>query len=121
MGDKKMAQAISETAFKYLTAFQLVILIFTLFMQQFGFDEDRHVVIGVAILLVAAFVYKKDKDNKVQLHQNDVTPLDEMTIKKAISIIEEAFGIKDKDAETIEILKGKIAALQVEITKENLV
>ena len=116
-----MAKELEATVFKYLTAFQLVILIFTLFMQTFGFDEDRHIIIGVGLLLLAGFVYKKDKDNKVELRQNDVTPLDEMTIKKAISIIEEAFGIKDRDAETIEVLKGKIESLQSEINKDNLV
>ena len=107
-----MAQALEETVFKYLTAFQLVILIFTVFMQLYGFDEDRHILIGVSLLVLAGFVYRKDKDNKVELGNSSVTPIEEMTIKKAISIIEEAFGIRDKDAETIKLLKAKIAALE---------
>ncbi len=109
-----MAQALEATVFKYLTAFQLVILIFTVFMQLYGFDEDRHIIIGVSLLVLAGFVYRKDKDNKVELGNSMVTPIEEMTIKKAISLIEEAFNIKDRDAETIEILKHKIAALEAE-------
>lgn len=109
-----MAQALQNTVFKYLTAFQLVILIFSVFMQMYGFDEDREVLIGMALIGLAAFVYKKDKDNKVELGNSIVTPIEEMTIKKAISLIEEAFGIKDKDAETIMMLKAKIAAIKAE-------
>ena len=103
-----MTQQLTEGIFKYLTAFQLMILVFTIFMNMFGFDEDREVVVALAILAVTAFVYKKGKDNKVELGKTDVTPLEEMTVKKAVSIIQEAFHLKDKDAETIALLTEKV-------------
>ena len=112
-----MTQEIQNTLFKYLTAFQLVVLIFTVFMQMYEFDEDREVLIGVSLIALAAFVYKKDKDNKVELGNSIVTPIEEMTIKKAISLIEEAFGIRDVDAQTIEMLKQKIATLEAGVNK----
>jgi len=114
VGGNNMSKPISDTLFKYLTAFQLMILVFTLFMNLYGFDTDREVIMGIGILLVAAFVYKKDKDNKVELNSDTVTPDNELIISKAVDIICEAFGLKDKKQEQIEMLKAKIEQLQME-------
>lgn len=110
-------EALEHQIFKYLSAFQLMILVFTLFMNLYGFDTDREILMGVAILFVAAFVYKKDKDNKVELHTPDMTSTEELTIRKALSLINEAFGIKDKKQAEIELLAKKIEGLQTEKTE----
>lgn len=116
-------EAIESTVFKYLSAFQLMILVFTLFMNLYGFDTDREILMGICILLVAAFVYKKDKDNKVELHAPDMTSMEEMTLRKAVSFINEAFGLKDKKQAEIDLLIEKIAELQTrrETEEEDIV
>ena len=114
-------EALESTVFKYLSAFQLMILVFTLFMNLYGFDTDREILMGIAILAVAAFVYKKDKDNKVELNAPDMTSIEELTLRKAVSFINDAFGLKDKKQAEIDLLVKKIEDLQKEKEEEAVV
>lgn len=110
-----MGTQIREQVAKYLTAFQLVIALLWYFIQFFGIDTNEQIVFALALVMLSAFVYRKDKDVKLTLHQIDLTPKEMFQAQQVLALIHKVLGIKPMDVKgEREKIEARIAELQGE-------
>ena len=86
---------IKQTIFKYLTGFQLVMVIFMFLLTTYGMPENYYeMAVYLTVAIVAAYVYGKDKSTGVDLKKIDLTPQEEYTIKHVLEWIFDLLGWK---------------------------
>ena len=108
-----MGEAIKDQVAKYLTAFQLVIALLWWFIQVFGVDTYEKTAFALALVMLSAFVYRKDKDVKVTLSES-LTPKESREVMKVISLLEERLLGKSSESKTD--LEARLEALKAEVS-----
>lgn len=83
-----MAQITKEQIFKYLTGFQLVMALLWWFIQTFGVDSEARLILAVALILLAAYLYAVDRSFKKNLRVENIAPDDQMALFKLMKLIE---------------------------------
>lgn len=90
-----MSEFIKKLFYQYITGFQLVMGVFILLVNSYGMPTTyEETAVYVAVALVAAYVYGKDKSTGVELKQIDITPMQEFQIKQVFELILKMLGYK---------------------------
>lgn len=83
-----MAQITKEQVFKYLTGFQLVMALLWWFIQTFGVDTDKRLALAIALIVLAGFLYVKDRSYKKDIQMHELPPDILMALSKLQKFIE---------------------------------
>jgi hypothetical protein len=89
--------------FKYLMAWQIVAFLIYFFWTNYWHGTWQDVLVVAFLVVLFMWVYERDKKYKVASGEIPHTPIEEVTVTKAIDIICDGFGIKNVYQEQIDL------------------
>jgi hypothetical protein len=90
--------------FKYLMAWQVVALLIFWFWENYWDGSWADVATIAALITLFGFVYANAHKYKALGGEPNITAIDEATMMKAVDLISQEFGIKNKWLEQIALL-----------------